>query len=131
MSDQVNATLKNLLVQLQPTKLRKAMREIAMYLKKSSQRRISQQKNAAGEAYQARKDSKNKGKMLQGFKKHIRAKSTDRKATVGIFGHAAKLGAIHHEGQTEDGIGYAERELVGISDADVQGVEAILRKYLE
>ena len=127
---EINETLKRLLVQLQPSRLRIATREISVHLRRSNRQRITQQKNAAGEKYTARKDSQNKAKMLQGFKPHLLSKNTSNTATVGIFGRAAKLAAIHNNGQIESGIEYAERQLVGISADDVKAIEGILIKHI-
>jgi phage virion morphogenesis protein len=138
----MNEWLKQQFSFLKPATRKRAMREISNYLLKRNRQRVSQQKNADGTAYAPRKPRfkilKNgkskrfipKRKMLLGFKRHIRAKSTPDKAEVGIYGHAARLATIHDHGASENGIKYPSRELVQFEPDDVPAIESILQRYL-
>lgn len=127
---ELDAALSGLLQRMKPVQLRRAMRKVSTFLRSSNRKRIRQQKNAAGEKFQRRKNSKDKTKMLVGFQKNIKANSSESGAEVGIFGRAAKLAGVHDRGEVEGGIQYARRQLIGLSADDVRQVEKILSDFL-
>lgn len=125
----INAELLRLVDSLQPVKMRRVMLKIAQHLRKKNRQRIRQQRNAAGDKYKARKSGKGK-KMLTGFSGHVRAKASAASAEVGVFGKAAGLAAVHNFGQVEDGIHYARRQLIGLSEEDAAEVERIIKEHI-
>ena len=127
---EVDAVLNGLLQRLKPVQLRRAMRQVAKFLRSSNRKRITSQRNAAGEKFKKRKNTKDKRKMLTGFKKNIKASSSEKGAEVGIYGNAARLAGVHDRGELEGGVKYAERQLIGLSASDVRQVEKILSEFI-
>lgn len=126
----IDQALESLLNSLSPAQLRSAMREIASYLRKHNAFRIRSQQNPDGSAYTPRKDKTVRRKMLTGFTKHLKQNVSMETLEVGIFGHAANLAHIHHDGQAEDGIQYPSRKLIGFSDEDKYAIRDILLKFI-
>lgn len=122
--------LEDLLNSLSGTQLRKAMREIAKYLRQKNLHRITKQENADGTRYTPRKNKRVRRKMLTGFKKNVKQRVDMRQLEVGIFGHAAKLAHVHHAGETEDGVRYPSRQLITLSDEDKQAIYMLLIEHL-
>ena len=71
-----------------------------------------------------------KQKMLLGFKRHMKAKSSPDKAEVGIYGNAAKVATVHDQGKTENGIKYPSRNLIRYSAEDAPEIDRILQRYV-
>ncbi len=124
--DELEQYLNGLIARLSPVQQRKLLREIGRYFLKKNRQRIRAQKNTDGSRYQARKNKKIRRKMLTGFARHMKSKVTTSSVQVGIFGSAANLAEIHHAGETEHGIRYPSRELVGWDDDDIQAIEDMI-----
>lgn len=127
---EIDRGLEDLLNRLSPAQLRKAMQEIAKYLRERNLFRITAQQNEDGSRYAPRKNRKVSRKMLIGFKRHISAKVGIDQLSVGIFGSAANLATIHHDGMTDKGIQYPSRQLVTLPDADKEHIRQILLKHI-
>lgn len=122
--------IETLLNSLSNAQMRRVMREIATYLRQRNAYRIRTQQNADGSRYQPRKDKTVKRRMLTGFSKHLKKRISADQVEVGIFGNAANLAHIHHDGQTEDGIQYPSRQLIGLPDEDQAAIRQMLVKHL-
>lgn len=129
-SHELDQALQMLLSQLSPIQIRKAMREIATYLRKENISNIKAQRNVDSSKYAPRKKKKVRRKMLTKFGKHIKKKVDINKLQVGIFGQAGNLANIHHQGETEKGIKYPARNLLGFSPEIKQGIRDILLKHI-
>ncbi len=126
----LDEALSILINQLTPVKQKRAMREIASYLRKKNRYRIQQQENSDGSQYQKRKNKKVRKKMLTGFKRHIKQKVDYNQLEVGIFGNASRVAMVHDQGETEDGIKYPSRRLIGLPDEDKQEIRIILLRHI-
>jgi phage virion morphogenesis protein len=126
---QIDQAISDALAKFGNARMKKAMREIAQYLRRKNRFRIRAQQNVDGSAYTPRKSTRRKkGKMMKGFAKRMQAKWTTENAVISING---KLAPIHHEGQEERGIQYPSRTLIGLPEKDKQAVLDILLKNLE
>jgi len=126
----IDTLLISTLSQLSPLQTRKALRAVANFLRRKNVSNIQQQKNADGSAYSPRKNKNKTGKMLTGFSKHIKKRTSDTQTEVGIFGKAANLAVIHDQGRTQRNIKYPTRNLLGFSDDIKQGIQDILLKHI-
>lgn len=127
--EEIDQAITDALAKFGPARFKKALREVAQYLRRENRFRIRAQQNIDGSAYTPRKRKrKGQGKMMKGFAKRMQAKWGIDKAEVFING---RLGPIHHQGQTERGIKYPSRKLIGLPEKDKQAVLDILLKNLE
>ncbi len=130
--DNIEQSLNDLLDSVSLRDKRKVLREIGIYLKRSNKKRITAQKNIDGTQYKSRKKrrkSRNK-RMLLGFRSLINLKQKGNSVDIGLMGWPSKVGRVHHEGKTEDGISYPSRELVGFNQSDIDHIEQIIQKHI-
>lgn len=132
-----------LLAKLSAQEQRQLARRIATDLRRSQAKRIAQQRNPDGSAYEARKPQRKhrQGQVKAMFDKlrsarHLRAQATSAAAVIAITGRAARIARVHQEGlrdQVEPGgpsVIYPRRELLGITDAERERIRDTLVDHL-
>ena len=137
--------LNGLIAALSPAARRKLAGEIAKELRKSQQQRIKQQKAPDGSPYQARKRQPLRAKkgrikraMFQKLRtnRYMKASSGENGAVVEFTGKVQRIARVHQYGLKDrpnanaKDVQYAERRLLGFSQADKQIVETVIFKFL-
>ncbi len=137
--------LAGLLAALSPAGRRKLAGEIAKQLRTAQQQRIKQQKAPDGSPYQARKRQPLRAKkgrikraMFQKLRTNRYMKASDREngAVVEFTGNVQRIARVHQYGLKDrpnvhaQDVQYAERQLLGFSQADKQLVETLTIKHL-
>lgn len=110
-------------------------RKAAQQLRRSQQQRIRAQVNPDGSPFEARKPRDLRGKkgrikrrMFEKLKmaRYLKAKGTPQQAVIGFAGRVSRIARVHQYGlkdRAERGapeVRYARRELLGLSDQDLQ-----------
>lgn len=134
-----------LLARLSAPERRKLNQDIARELRRSQQQRIAAQRNPDGSAYAPRKPRKNlrgkKGRIKRMFTKlsqakHLKLQSTSEAIVVGFVGRTARLARVHQYGLRDRAARgapdtqYAERRLLGLTDADLELIRDRLLEHL-
>ncbi|MET3516477.1 phage virion morphogenesis protein [Pseudacidovorax sp. 1753] len=130
-----------LLARLTPQRRRQLMAEISTTLRQSQAARIAAQRNPDGSAYEARKPRTIRRGMFERLRtaRFLKKAATAERATVAIDPRAARIARVHQYGLRDSvdwrragspTVRYARRELLGLSDADVQAIEAQLAEGL-
>ena len=137
--------LAGLLAALSPAGRRKLAGEIAKQLRTAQQQRIKQQKAPDGSPYQARKRQPLRAKqgrikraMFQKLRTNRYMKACGREigAVVEFTGKVQRIARVHQYGLKDrpnahaQDVQYAERQLLGFSQADKQLVETLTIKHL-
>ncbi|MEC5446146.1 phage virion morphogenesis protein [Enterobacter hormaechei] len=137
--------LAGLLAALSPSARRKLSGEIAKQLRAAQQQRIKQQKNPDGSPYQARKRQPLRAKkgrikraMFQKLRtnRYMKASGRENGAVVEFTGNVQRIARVHQYGLKDrpnvhaQDVQYAERQLLGFSQADKQLVETLTIKHL-
>lgn len=137
--------LTGLLAALSPAGRRKLAGEIAKQLRTSQQQRIKQQKAPDGSPYQARKRQPLRAKkgrikraMFQKLRtnRYMKASGRENGAVVEFTGKVQRIARVHQYGLKDrpnahaQDVQYAERQLLGFSQADKQLVETLTIKHL-
>ncbi|HDV8340494.1 TPA: phage virion morphogenesis protein [Enterobacter hormaechei] len=137
--------LAGLLAALSPAGRRKLAGEIAKQLRTAQQQRIKQQKAPDGSPYQARKSQPLKAKkgrikraMFQKLRtnRYMKASGRENGAVVEFTGKVQRIARVHQYGLKDrpnahaQDVQYAERQLLGFSQADKQLVETLTIKHL-
>ncbi|RAY67344.1 phage virion morphogenesis protein [Enterobacter hormaechei] len=137
--------LAGLLATLSPAGRRKLAGEIAKQLRTAQQQRIKQQKAPDGSPYQARKRQPLRGKtgrikraMFQKLRtnRYMKASGRENGAVVEFTGKVQRIARVHQYGLKDrpnahaQDVQYAERQLLGFSQADKQLVETLTIKHL-
>ncbi|MGM8958145.1 phage virion morphogenesis protein [Enterobacter hormaechei] len=137
--------LAGLLATLSPAGRRKLAGEIAKQLRTSQQQRIKQQKAPDGSPYQARKRQPLKAKqgrikraMFQKLRtnRYMKASGRENGAVVEFTGKVQRIARVHQYGLKDrpnahaQDVQYAERQLLGFSQADKELVETLTIKHL-
>lgn len=137
--------LAPLLHQLSPSQQRQLARQVALRLRNANQQTMAAQQTPDGQAWQPRKNRSRdaRGRLRQGpmFKKlrtarHLRAQVMGNAAVVQFMGRAERLARIHHFGlrdRVSPGgaeISYPARELIGISDEQLDQVTDLVLSFL-
>lgn len=137
--------LAGLLAALSPAGRRKLAGEIAKQLRTAQQQRIKQQKAPDGSPYQARKRQPMRAKkgrikraMFQKLRtnRYMKASGRDNGAVVEFTGKVQRIARVHQYGLKDrpnahaQDVQYAERQLLGFSQADKQLVETLTIKHL-
>ncbi|EMM5360332.1 phage virion morphogenesis protein [Enterobacter hormaechei] len=137
--------LAGLLAALSPAGRRKLAGEIAKQLRTAQQQRIKQQKAPDGSPYQARKRQPLRGKtgrikraMFQKLRtnRYMKASGRENGAVVEFTGKVQRIARVHQYGLKDrpnahaQDVQYAERQLLGFSQADKQLVETLTIKHL-
>ena len=129
-----------LLAQLDAPARRKLMRAIATELRDQQRRRIAEQQNPDGSAYEPRKPQlrQRPGRLRRAMfirlrtGKHLKASAGADGAVVKFFGGAQRLAAVHHFGLRDRvnkaglEVTYPRRRLLGFGDADVERIKDLL-----
>ncbi|MDN0081610.1 phage virion morphogenesis protein [Crenobacter sp. SG2305] len=131
-----------LLQNLSPAARRQLAREIAQRLRASQQQRIAAQQNPDGSAYAPRLRQKvgklRKGKMFAKLRtaRFLRNTVNDSAAVVGFAGRVDRIARVHQYGLRDrvrpggPEVDYAQRELLGYTEHDVQMVEDVVLAHL-
>ena len=148
MSDDLAALetwLDPLLAKLEPQERTRLAREAARKIRKNQQKRITAQKNPDGSAYEKRKPRDLRGKqgrikrkmfMKLKMARYLKAQGSEQAVTVGFTGRIARIARVHQYGlkdRAERGapdVRYARRELLGLSDQDLEIIRGALLDHL-
>ncbi|EIJ69430.1 phage virion morphogenesis protein [Pasteurella bettyae] len=151
MSDnilQVKTAFSQLLANISKPRRRLLYQQIGRELARSQRRRIKAQQNPDGTAYEPRKQNKVRSKKPKNrvknkmFKKitspsHLKLKRNDDGLTLGFSGGDAAIANVHQHGlksRISDRLAfkvkYAQRELLGFTDEDVEMIENYVIKAL-
>lgn len=127
--------LSPLLQQLDGRGRAQLARKAAQQLRRSQQQRIRSQVNPDGSPFEARKPRDLRGKkgrikrrMFEKLKmaRYLKAKGSPQQALIGFAGRVSRIARVHQYGlkdRAERGgpeVRYARRELLGLSDQDLQ-----------
>lgn len=136
--------LNGLIAALSPASRRKLAGEIAKELRKSQQQRIKQQKAPDGSPYQARKRQPLRAKtgrikraMFQKLRtsRYMKATGRENSAVVEFTGKVKRIARVHQYGLKDrpnahaQEVQYAERQLLGFSQSEMQLVEELVIKH--
>ncbi|MGZ7897230.1 phage virion morphogenesis protein [uncultured Haemophilus sp.] len=146
--EEVQAKLTALIANLSPQVRRQLGRKIGQALRKSQSNRIARQQNPDGSAFEPRKPRKEFGKKKGRIKrkamfaklrtaKHLKIRANGNEVSVGFNGSSAAIAAVHQYGlkgtvNRNKGVKvqYAQRELLGFSDEDVELIENLILEQL-
>ena len=144
--EQVQARLNALINNLSPQARQQMARRIGQQLRKSQQARIARQQNPDGSKYEPRKQQKlrkKKGRvkrraMFVKLKtaRFLKIRTNANEAVIGFTGSAADIATIHQYGlsakptKAKYKVQYAQRELLGFSDEDVEIIENLVLEQL-
>lgn len=135
-----------LLAKLGAGERRKLNQDIARELRRSQQQRIAAQQNPDGSPYAPRKPRQNlrgkqgrvKRKMFTKLRtaKYLKLQSSADSIAIGFLGRTARIARVHQHGlrdRAEKGAPdtqYAERQLLGFTDADLDLIRDRLLEHL-
>lgn len=146
--EELQAKLNALLANLNPQARRKLAHNIGQALRKSQANRIVRQQNPDGSAFEPRKPRKNFGKKQGRIKRKamfaklrtarfLKVRSNANEVSVGFNGASAAIAAVHQyglQGTVDKNRGfkvqYAQRELLGFSESDVDLIEDLIIEQL-
>lgn len=146
--EEVQAKLTALINNLSPQARRQLARNIGQALRKNQQARIARQENPDGTAFEPRKPRKEFGKKKGRIKRkamfaklrtarHLKVRSNGNEVSVGFNGSSTAIAAVHQYGlkgtvNRNKGVKvqYAQRELLGFSDEDVELIENLILEQL-
>lgn len=132
-----------LLAKLSSGQRAKLASEIARDLRHSQQQRIKEQRNPDGSAYAPRKSQQKQGRIKRRAmftklrtNKYLKQRTSAAQISVGFFGRVARLASVHQHGLRDrvqrngPNVQYAQRQLLGFSDADKQKIMDTLVTHL-
>lgn len=146
--EEVQAKLNALINNISPQARRQLARNIGQALRKNQQARIARQENPDGRAFEPRKPRKEFGKKKGRIKRkamfaklrtarHLKVRSNGNEVLVGFNGASAAIAAVHQyglQGTVDKNKGfkvqYAQRELLGFSESDVELIENLIIEQL-
>ena len=146
--EEIQAKLTALIANLSPQARRQLGRKIGQALRKSQANRIARQQNPDGSAFEPRKPRKDFRKKQGRIKRkamfaklrtarHLKVRSNGNDVTVGFNGASAAIAAVHQyglQGTVDKNKGfkvqYAQRELLGFSESDVELIENLIFEQL-
>ncbi|HHF7273806.1 TPA: phage virion morphogenesis protein [Haemophilus influenzae] len=146
--EEIQAKLTALIANLSPQVRRQLGRKIGQALRKSQSNRIARQQNLDGTAFEPRKPRKEFGKKKGRIKRkamfaklrtarHLKARSNGNEVSVGFNGSSAAIAAVHQYGlhsspskNKDFKVQYAQRELLGFSESDVELIENLIIEQL-
>lgn len=146
--EEVQAKLTALIANLSPQARRQLGRKIGQALRKSQSNRIARQQNPDGSAFEPRKPRKEFGKKKGRIKRkamftklrtarHLKVRSNGNEVSVGFNGSSAAIAAVHQYGLSASPsknkdfkVQYAQRELLGFSESDVELIENLIIEQL-
>lgn len=146
--EEVQAKLTALINNLSPQARRQLARNIGQALRKNQQARIARQENPDGTAFEPRKLRKEFGKKKGRIKRkamfaklrtarYFKIQSNANEVSVGFNGSSAMIAKVHQYGlmsspsKTKDfKVRYAQRELLGFSQSDLDIIEDLVIEQL-
>lgn len=146
--EEIQAKLTALITNLSPQARRQLGRKIGQALRKSQSSRIARQQNPDGSAFEPRKPRKEFGKKKGRIKRkamfaklrttrHLKVRSNGNEVSVGFNGSSAAIAAVHQYGlhsspskNKDFKVQYAQRELLGFSESDVELIENLIIEQL-
>ena len=146
--EEVQAKLTALINNLSPQARRQLARNIGQALRKNQQARIARQENPDGTAFEPRKPRKEFGKKKGRIKRkamfaklrtarYFKIQSNANEVTVGFNGSSATIANVHQYGLTGTvdrtkniKAQYAQRELLGFSQSDLDVIEDLILEQL-
>ena len=146
--EEVQAKLNALINNLSPQSRRQLARNIGQALRKNQQARIARQENPDGTAFEPRKPRKEFRKKKGRIKRkamfaklrtarHLKVRSNGNEVSVGFNGSSAAIAAVHQYGLSASPsknkdfkVQYAQRELLGFSESDVDLIEDLIIEQL-
>ena len=146
--EEIQAKLTALINNLSPQSRRQLARNIGQALRKNQQARIACQENPDGTAFEPRKPRKEFGKKKGRIKqkamfaklrtaRYFKIQSNANEVSVGFNGSSATIANVHQYGlqgtvNKNKGIKvqYAQRELLGFSESDVELIENLIIEQL-
>lgn len=125
--------VKDTIDSLSPQNRSKALRRIGIYLRKSTQNRISRQVGPDGEKWAARRNGKRQ-KMMKGLRlgRNLKVRSSSEHVSLGWSGRTGGIARVHHYGLRDRvskkgvRVKYEARGLLGLSGEDVDAVSEII-----
>ncbi|OHV11203.1 phage virion morphogenesis protein [Kushneria phosphatilytica] len=140
---QLDDWLAPLIARLDAHERRRLARVVATDLRRAQRERIKRQQNPDGSDFAPRKSRDRQGAIRRGVMfsklrtaKYLRTRTSPDGATVGFFGRVASIARTHQYGLrdrvTENGprVKYAQRELLGFSEADREHVRDLILDHL-
>ncbi|MBB3141207.1 phage virion morphogenesis protein [Halomonas organivorans] len=143
--DQLEDWVAPLLARLEPKQRRQLARRVATTLRQSQRERIKAQENPDGSGFTPRKPQhrqkagaiRRRG-MFHKLRtaKYLRTRGTSDAAVAGFFGRINRIARVHqyglHDQVDRDGprVKYAERRLLGFSEADREAIRDALLEHL-
>ena len=146
--DEIQAKLTALIANLSPQARRSLGRKIGQALRKSQANRIARQQNPDGSAFEPRKPRKDFRKKQGRIKRkamfaklrtaqHLKVRSNGNEVSVGFNSASAAIANVHQyglQGTVDKNKGfkvqYAQRELLGFSESDVELIEGLILEQL-
>lgn len=146
--EEIQAKLTALINNLSPQSHRQLARNIGQALRKNQQARIARQENPDGTAFEPRKPRKEFGKKKGRIKRkamfaklrtarYFKIQSNANDVSVGFNGSSATIANVHQYGlqgtvNKNKGVKvqYAQRELLGFSESDVELIENLIIEQL-
>lgn len=146
--EEVQAKLNALINNLSPQSRRQLAQNIGQALRKNQQARIARQENPDGTTFEPRKPRKEFGKKKGRIKRkamfaklrtarYFKIKSNANEVSVGFNGSSAMIAKVHQYGlmsspsKTKDfKVRYAQRELLGFSQSDLDIIEDLVIEQL-
>ncbi|MNK96566.1 Phage virion morphogenesis family protein [compost metagenome] len=136
-----------LLGQLEPASRNKLARSLGQALRRSQQQRIIAQRNPDGSKYAPRKQRNLRGKKgrvkrkIQMFKKirnasFLKVRGDGNAISVGYVGRIARIARVHQFGLKDraelgaPSVNYEQREILGLSEADIDLIRDELLVHL-
>ena len=146
--EEIQAKLTALINNLSPQARRQLARNIGQDLRKNQQARIARQEHPDGTAFEPRKPRKEFGKKKGRIKRkamfaklrtarYFKIQSNANEVSVGFNGSSAMIAKVHQYGlmsspsKTKDfKVRYAQRELLGFSQSDLDIIEDLVIEQL-
>lgn len=134
-----------LIAGLSSSERRKLASTIGRELKRSTSRRIAQQLNPDGSAFEPRKTQarNKKGAIRRAMfnkmrtAKFLRVQATSEGVALGFVGRVGRIARVHQYGETDKTqpggpeVQYPARQLLGMSEDDADRVRETIMKYLK
>lgn len=140
--DELATWVEPMLLAMTPAERKKLAIELARKLRASQSTRIKKQQSPDGTPYEPRKPQKRgfvkeKLAMFRELQKpkHLKLQASPESAFVGFMSRAAKIAYVHQLGQVDKveangpSVKYAQRELLGFSESDLDLVEHVLVEH--
>ena len=143
--DQLEVWAQGLVENLSSTARKSLSRNIAKDLRASQAKRIADQRNPDGSAYQPRKPQKRnkKGRIKRAMfskirlNKYLKAKATDHNVTIEFTGNTERIARVHQFGLRDRVsrirtllVQYPQRQLLGFSEADKAHIQNLVIDHL-